>query len=149
MDYLRLLSVNSCCLNKNVTSTYFIYPLKVFQPCKNAAILECSCWAPNLLEANTTGSKSLCVLLTAGKVKVTKACHSYLEKCCHVYHSILFWIFLFHTVWKVWVKIHEQDNSEKMKRSSEKWTKVKIAEVKFHANTVGYANNFWSMQYEK
>ena len=40
------------------------------------------------------------------------------------------------------MKIHEQDNSEKMKRSSEKWTKVKIAEVKFHANTVGYANNF-------
>jgi len=40
-----------------------------------------------------TGSKSLCVLLTAGKVKVTKACCSYLEKCCDVYHSIIFSIF--------------------------------------------------------
>jgi len=37
------------------------------------------------------------------------------------------------------VKKHELDNSEKMKRSSEKWTKMKEG-VKFHANTVGYAN---------
>jgi len=145
LDYLRLLSVNSWCLNKNVTSTYFIYPLKVFQPCKNAAILECSCWAPNLLEANTTGSKSIRVLLTAGKVKLTKACRSHLEKCCDVYHSIIFWIFYSIQCGKYEWKKHELDNSEKMKRSSEKWTKMKEAEVKFHANTAGYANTFWSM----
>jgi len=40
------------------------------------------------------------------------------------------------------VKKHELDNSEKMKRSLEKWTKMKEAEVKFHANTVGYATTF-------
>lgn len=40
------------------------------------------------------------------------------------------------------MKIHELDNSTKMKKSSEKWTKMTEAEVKFHANTVGYANTF-------
>lgn len=40
------------------------------------------------------------------------------------------------------MKKHELDNSGKMKRSTEKWTKMKEAEVKFHANTVEYANMF-------
>jgi hypothetical protein len=42
------------------------------------------------LEISTTGSKSLWVLLAAGKVKVMKAHHSYIEKCCDIYHSIIF-----------------------------------------------------------
>ena len=58
LNILNYFSTNT--LLKKLSRTYFIYPLKYFQPCKNAVVLEpVSCWASNLRKESVMDAKSL------------------------------------------------------------------------------------------
>jgi hypothetical protein len=58
LNNLNYFSTNT--LLKKLSHTHFTYPLKYFQQCKNAVVLEpVSCWASNLRKETVMGAKSL------------------------------------------------------------------------------------------